>query len=87
MGDVIQVDYLKGGNPIVVKYTDQVGGKHDAILTAVWTEDAEGPYTVNLVYVEADVAKNDQYGRQINRATSVQRKSEMSAHGYYFELV
>lgn len=52
----------------VVVYTDGYRRDHDALVTAVW-----GPNCVNVVFVSGDGAKEDTYGRQIERETSVGR--------------
>ena len=69
-----------------VVFTDEVGVKHDALLTQVWSRDEEGPVVANLVFVVADPQKSDPYGHQIERRTSVSRRNEYSAHGFFFEL-
>ena len=72
------------GEPVI--FTDPVGKKHYALVTAVWGNFGE--HSVNLLYVEEDPAKHDQYGRQINRQyTSVVHRSSQSAHGMYYETV
>lgn len=38
----------------------------------------------NLVYVDGDRTKNDPYGRQISRETSVVHKSKQPAHGNFW---
>ena len=65
----------------VVKYVDHSAIEHKALVTAVWSE-----VCINLVYVSKNQEKNDQYGRQIERdATSVPKKYEGCAPGYWFE--
>lgn len=39
---------------------------------------------VNLVFTTADESKQDPYGRQIERESSVVYRTESSAHGNYF---
>jgi hypothetical protein len=69
-----------------VIFTDTHGVKHNALVTAVWGE--LGVHSINLLFVEDDPAKTDQYGRQINRQnTSVVHKSGQSAHGMYYEVI
>lgn len=111
-----------------IVYTDEVGKRHNAMVTTIhgeffdgptWTEEhveakrreakdrspsmtdeqvAEWypdrlvgvPHTVpciNLVYVVSDESKTDSYGRQIERKTSVQHRSQTTAHGFYWENV
>ncbi len=71
---------FKVGQAVV--YVDPRGVRHDAILTAVW--DSGPTPSVNLVYVSDDPARNDTYGRQIERSTSVVNQSLQSAHGNYW---
>lgn len=78
----------------VVIYCDQVGNDHDAVLTAVWSHGtvdehikAYGDYPlVNLVFVSGDESKQDSYGRQIERATSVQHVAPNLPHGFYWRF-
>ncbi len=51
-----------------VIYTDGYRHDHEALVTAVW-----GPNCVNVVFTSSDESKNDTYGRQIERETSVSR--------------
>lgn len=67
----------KVGDSVI--YTDPVRVDHSAIVTTVWSADC-----VNVVYVSADEAKQDQYGRQIERETSVGRYSEANCYGRCF---
>ena len=66
-----------------VIYTDEVGVEHDALVTVYWGGDHEGG-AMNCVYVSGDPAKNDPYGRQLERASSVSRQSEHTAHGRHW---
>lgn len=63
----------------VVVYHDELGAPHNALLTAVWTED-----TVNLLYISGDEERHDSYGRQIERATSLLHGSKQDVHGNYW---
>lgn len=80
-------------------YVDSHGTRHTAFVTAWWNcrtkaEDAFGtpPHQcvgeaqggVNLVFVSKDGAKQDPYGRQIERATSVVHKTSQPAHANYW---
>lgn len=69
-----------------VVYTDPVGKRHPALITAVWGPEL-GVNVINVVYVIDDETRNDPYGRQIERATSVSPKNEHSAHGRFYELI
>lgn len=68
--------------PIVgeaVVFHDEHAVPHDALITVV-----HGASCVNLLYVSQDVAKQDQYGRQIERRSSCSRGSVVQAHGNYW---
>lgn len=63
----------------VVTYVDEVSVPHKALITAV-----HGPQCINLIYIAKDEKKRDPYGQQVERASSVQKKAEWTAHGRYF---
>lgn len=67
------------GSPVI--YCDSHGVDHDALVTAVWN-----PFCVNVVFVSTDESKSDQYGRQIERETSIQYMGPTSVHGVYFRM-
>ena len=59
-----------------VIFVDEDRGRHHALVVAVWGEtvvhDRGISYpTLNLVYVSSDESKTDQYGRQIERVSSI----------------
>jgi len=65
-----------------VVFCDPKGVDHDALVTAVWTETC-----LNLVVVSDDESKKDNYGRQIERHTSVTHSTVAGqAHGNYWRL-
>lgn len=66
-----------------VIYTDEVGVEHDALVTVYWGGDREGG-SINCVYISGDSTKTDPYGRQTERASSVSRQSEHTAHGRHW---
>ena len=68
-----------------IVYHDPTGKPHNALVTAVWSQLPNG--CLNLVYVSSDQNKQDQYGRQIERATSVNHKDYMRVHGSYWRFV
>lgn len=73
----------------VVVYVDEYGKAHNALVTIWWGLDhlGEPGLTVpccNVVYVSGDPKKDDTYGRQIERATSVVHRSSQPAHGSYY---
>ena len=65
----------------VVTYKDEVGQEHKGLVTAV-----HGPACINVVYVSSDSTKTDSSGRQIERASSVQLKSDYTANGRYYTV-
>lgn len=72
-----------------VTYVDPVGQEHNALVTTVFSsghagDDGPKP-SVNLVYVSDDGTKADQYGRQIERSTSVVNEANQAAHGNYWK--
>lgn len=77
-------NHSKVGHHII--YTDTIGNKHSALITAVWGPDL-GTNAINLVYVIDDGDRNDPYGRQIERVTSVSPKGANTAHGRFYEVV
>lgn len=69
----------------VVIYKDEVGVDHNALVTVVHGNTSQS--CINVVYLSDDPAKRDPNGRQIERASSVQRKMEgVTAHGRYFTV-
>lgn len=64
-----------------VVFCDTGSVDHNALITVV-----HGPQCVNLLCVSNDPDKQDQYGRQIERYSSVQRMADHTAHGYYFRF-
>jgi len=74
-----------------VVFHDPIGAGHDALVTCVFSGRAglcEGDVgdCINMVYVSGDAAREDDYGRQIERVTSIVHKSRMSAHGNYWRF-
>lgn len=65
----------------VVIFHDDRGRQHNALITAVWSQQC-----VNLVHVSSDENRQDDYGRQIERPTSVEHVSRKAVHGMYFRL-
>lgn len=58
-----------------VTYVDEVGTRHNALVTQVWSPpEAPG---VNLIYISGRSDETDQYGRQIKRASSTQHQSRV----------
>lgn len=75
--EVRNIEAPQIGEPVI--FCDPRGNDHNALVTAVWT-----PTCINAVLVSADEAKTDQYGRQIERPTSICHASQMQAPGYYW---
>lgn len=69
---------LKIGDGIV--FIDEHRVEHPAIVTRVWTSTGGLP-GCNLVFVTDDETKEDPYGRQIERRTSVVHISMQPAGG------
>ena len=70
-----------------VIYHDEKGRSHQALVTAVHGPNTDGSIPcINLVFVSGDETRQDQYGRQIERLTSIVHKSNSSAHGFYFRF-
>lgn len=68
----------------VVTYRDENGVDHNAIVTVVHGNTAQS--CINVMYASSDETKRDSWGRQVERASSVQRQSEFTAHGRYFTV-
>ena len=64
-----------------VLYTDERGKDHDSLVTAVWSETC-----INCLFVSSDETKRDDYGRQIERPSSVTKGGPTSAHGRYWRF-
>ena len=79
-----------------VIFTDEHFVDRDAIVTAIWTPShslAENGYvarddelisstSLNLVFASGDESKDDPYGRQIERKTSIPHKNMQGAGGF-----
>jgi hypothetical protein len=70
----------------IITYCDEHGRKHPALITAVWGTGPEalGVNPINVIYVSGDDTKHDPYGRQVERASSVQAAGPTAAHGRYY---
>lgn len=73
------MDEVKIGD--VVTYKDEHSVDHNALVIHVHSENC-----INLLYLSGDESKSDSWGRQIERASSVQRQSDVTAHGRYFTV-
>jgi hypothetical protein len=70
----------------VIIYVDEVSVQHYALVTQYWGGDQPN-MALNCVYVSSDESKKDPNGRQIERASSVSRQSEHTAHGRYWKPI
>lgn len=68
-----------------VEYVDASGNWHEAFVTAI--HGGGDTPSVNLVYVSDDESQTDQYGRQIQRSTSVVHESNQGAHGNFWRAL
>lgn len=72
----------KVGEVIVV--ADEYGKLHDALVT-IYFGGSHPDMALNCVYVSDDESKDDPYGRQLERLSSVSRQREgVTAHGRYW---
>lgn len=61
-----------------VVYHDERGNPHQALCTTDWGG------CINVLFVSSDGTKKDQYGRQIERESSVVHVKTTSVHGRYW---
>jgi hypothetical protein len=59
-----------------IVYHDENGRPHNGLVTAVW-----GPYMINVVHVSDDESRQDGYGRQIMRESSVPMRGHPFGEG------
>ncbi len=88
------MDSLRIGRHVL--FTDEHFVDRDAIVTAIWTpshslveqgfvsrdDEAIGSTALNLVFASGDDSKDDPYGRQIERQTSIPHMSMQGAGGF-----
>ena len=68
-----------------VVFVDPEGQSHEALVTCIFDRgDGHTPPSVNVVYVSRDPKAEDQYGRQLERSTSVVHRSQQAARGLYW---
>jgi len=65
-----------------VTYVDPRGQDRPAVVTNVFGKD-DTP-SINVVFVNDDESQSDNYGRKIERATSVPHGDQQKAHGNYW---
>jgi len=77
-------DYKAVGQQVV--YVDEHSKPHPALITIWWPGlmGIEGHMGCNLIYVSGDSAREDTYGRQMERDTSVVHKAHQPAGGKYW---
>ncbi|PYS52433.1 MAG: hypothetical protein DMF68_01610 [Acidobacteria bacterium] len=64
-----------------IVFHDAKGQPHDALVTAVWS-----PTCINIVFVSQDALRQDSFGRQIERQTSLLHKGSTPVHGMYWRF-
>lgn len=73
-------------------YVDRVGRQQNALVTAVWGQYEDGRFvddrgpTINLLFISLNEAKRDDFGRQMERETSVAHKTNSTAPGFFWAL-
>lgn len=73
---------LKVGCPVV--FVDPTGNQFPALVTAIWGRPEDLPL-INVVYCSGDSNRQDSYGRQIERSTSLSYKDKVGGvHGLYW---
>ncbi len=68
-----------------VTYVDVRGQPRNALVTCIFSRGEEALPSINVVIVADDPAKDDPYGRQMERWTSIVHKDDQAAHGNYWE--
>jgi hypothetical protein len=68
-----------------VIFVDAHGRQHEALVTAIWGRLEDVP-CINVVFVSSDEARQDNFGRQIERETSLVHRSRQAAHGMYYTM-
>ncbi len=73
-----------------VVFVNQVSVPRDAVVTIWWSgkpqyapENPNEP-GCNLAFISGDPSRDDPYGRQMERETSVVHKTNQPAHGFYW---
>lgn len=69
-----------------VTFVDARAVQHQALVTAIWGNPEQTVPCINIVLVASDAAKQDQYGRQLERHTSLVHKTSQGAHGMYYMM-
>jgi hypothetical protein len=72
---------------------DSHGKKRTALVTNVFGESeklsdgTESHPAINVIFCSDDSAKEDVYGRQVERLTSLVYSEQQSAHGMYWSFI
>lgn len=86
-GGIVEKTYEVGAH---VVFVDAHRKPHQALVTEWFTPSVafgpgpSGNYGANVVYVSGDPERDDTYGRQIERETSVVHKSYQPAGGVFW---
>jgi len=80
---------VKVGDHVV--FADQQGRHQNAIVICVfgknsWDEESDFGPTINVLFADQNPEREDSYGRQSKRETSVPHKGGSTAHGYWWAL-
>lgn len=75
---------LEVSKPVV--FVDGTGKQHSALVTCVFGDPGKSVPCINIVLVDDDANRQDSYGRQIRRETSVVHRSSQAGHGYYYMM-
>lgn len=68
-----------------VWFVDGRRQERPALVTAVWGPTSDGrPPSINVVVVSLDEDRRDQYGRQVERETSLVHEANQPAHGMFW---
>ena len=70
----------KIGDPVI--FHDAGGKPHHALVICIF--EGHGGPMVNVMFVSPDENRQDAYGRQFERETSVPCKAGTTVHGYYW---
>ena len=68
-----------------VTYVDPVSKERAAIVTNVFGGNPDIPPSINVAFVSDDESRGDNYGRQLERQTSVPHQTQQQAHGNYWK--
>jgi hypothetical protein len=67
-----------------VKVVDEVGVLHNGLVTADWGTPGQPSTCTNVLFLSADEAARDQYGRQVERLSSCSHRDSTTAPGRYW---